>query len=241
MKEEAIRALEQFKQLHLAREVDGQADMVSESPEPTKENQMEQRDLGAVLASWEEGEKAKKQKGVNFNYPDHIVPLKQRMLSALNNGARSVETVAKYAKENEKLVGLQLNLMVSRGQIGKQIVPSSGNVKYYPPEIAKEMGILTAPQPINRKKKVKQEQKRSSSSAQSPLEGKDYVSFLEKRVTEWQAESRKQAHEILELRDEANKLRNALSKAMERHGVAEEVTKLRATVEYLESKLFGSK
>lgn len=265
MKAEAIRALELFKQQHLARPAveatDGQADMVSESPEQPNEGNLlndRQETFTEVQARWAEEAKAKKQKGVNFNYPDHIAPLKQRIMSALNNGARTVESVARYAKEGEKLINLQLNLMVSRGLIGKHIVPSSGNVKYYPAEIAKEMGILKPAQPINRKPKKAKEQKRSSSSlspkvdeAIEALKAKDlpskvanetqYIAFLEKRVTEWQAESRKQAHEILELRDEANKLRNALSKAMERHGVAEEVTKLRATVEYLESKLFGSK
>jgi urease gamma subunit len=259
MKAEAIRALEQFKQLHLAREVetsDGQADMASESPQPTEENQMEQRDLGAVLASWEEGEKAKKQKGVNFNYPDHIAPLKQRILSALNNGARSVESVARYAKEGEKLINLQLNLMVSRGLIGKHIVPSSGNVKYYPADIAKEMGILTAPQPINRKPKKAKEQKRSSSvqtteiqkainaHPQKPTATQEaqYIAFLEKRITEWQAEARKMAKQIMDLEQEVIKAktepRNVTGEVQE---VMKEVMELRGTVAYLESKLFGGK
>lgn len=262
MKAEAIRALEQFKQLHLAREVstDGQADMVSESPAPTQ---------GEVMAT-----EPTKQKGVNFNYPDHIAPLKQRIMSALNNGARSVEAVARYCKEEEKLINLQLNRWVSRGMIGKHITPSSGIVRYYPYEIAKEMGILTEPKPINywtKERKAKQDaKKRSSSSAkpvqqteiqkainahpvqQSPLEGKDYVSFLEKRIVEWQNECRKMAKEndkykeqivdleakLVQMHADAQKPRNVTGEVEE---VMKEVMELRATVSYLESKLFGRK
>ena len=65
--------------------------------------------------------------------------------------------------------------------------------------------------------------------------------FLEKRVVEWQTEARKQAHQISELQD-------ALAKAYETRNVTSEVTEvmkevmdLRATVAYLESKLFGGK
>lgn len=134
MKEEAIRALELFKQQHLAKPavevINEQDDMVSVSSQPTKENHMDQ---------------TTELKQKSFNYPDHIVPLKQRIMSALNNGARSVESVARYCKEDEKLINLQLNRWVSRGIIGKQITPSSGMVRYYPHEIAKEMGILTDP------------------------------------------------------------------------------------------------
>jgi hypothetical protein len=271
MKEEAIRALEQFKQMHLAREVetiDGQADMVSESPEPTKENEMAiQRNIDIASLRLPNPPEPIRKKGVNFNYPDHVAPLKQRILSALNNGARSVESVARYAKEGEKLINLQLNLMVSRGLIGKHIVPSSGNVKYYPADVAKEMGILTAPQPINRKGKKAKGQKRSSSSAQtteiqkainahpvqqSPLEGKDYVSFLEKRITEWQNECRKMAKEadkyktqiadleakLVQMHTDAQKPRNVTGEVQE---VMKEVMDLRATIVYLESKLFGRK
>jgi len=253
MKEQAIRALEQFKQMHLAREVpdltNGQADMVSESPEQlTKESEMYPA-LTETMNKWEEGEQPKK----SFNYPDHIKPLSERMLTALKNGARTVDTVAKYCKEGEKLVRLQLNLMVSRGMIGKHITPSSGIVRYYPYDIAKEMGILTAPQPINRKKKVKQEQKRSSSVQRTiepnPIPNKPtatqestYIAFLEQRITEWQAEARKMAKQISELEAEVIKAktepRNVTGEVQE---VMKEVMELRATVSYLESKLFGRK
>lgn len=233
MKAEAIRALEQFRQMHLAS--NGQADTVSESPELLKVNP---------------SRVPKK-----INYPDHVKPLKERIMSALKGGCRTPESVATYCKEEVKLVTLQLGRWVSRGLIGKHTNPESGITRYYPHDIAKERGFLIEPQPIVRKKKnpfiaenrsspfVQPKSLEKAKEALAPIRAKEdhYVLFLEKRIAEWQAESRKQAHEINHLQDEVNKLRHALSKAMERHGVAEEVTQLRATVAYLESKLFGSK
>ena len=249
MKEEAIRALELFKQQHLARPAvevqNGQADMVSESPEqqPIKENQMEQRNI-------ELREEPKK----NINYPDHIVPLKQRIMSALNNGARSVESVARYCKEEEKLINLQLNRWVSRGIIGKHITPSSGIVRYYPYEVAKEMGILTEPKKINyytkeRRRAEAEAKKRSSSSAKpvqppAPIRAKEeqYILFLEKRIVEWQTEARKMAKQIADLEKEVIEARNAPRNVTgEVQEVMQEVMELRATIVYLESKLFGRK
>jgi hypothetical protein len=251
MKAEAIRALELFKQQHLAREVQTeQADMVSESSQPTEENQVDTFTTES------------KQK--SFNYPDHIKPLSERMLSALNNGARTVDTVAKYCKEGEKLVRLQLNLMVSRGKIGKQTTPASGITRYYPADIASQMGILTAPQPINRKPKKLKTEKRSSLPTHKPqptqaeafvLRGETvgitdksqakeakYIEFLEKRITEWQAEARKMAKQISDLEAEVIKAktepRNVTGEVQE---VMKEVMELRGTVAYLESKLFGRK
>jgi hypothetical protein len=68
-----------------------------------------------------------------------------------------------------------------------------------------------------------------------------YIVFLENRMSEWQAECRKQAHRISELENalfKANQTRNVTSEVTE---VMEEVKSLRATVAYLESKLFGGK
>lgn len=278
MKAEAIKALELFKQQHLAKPAveatDEQADIVSESSQtipPFKESIMREPrniDLSHLRYPAEVAHPPEpvKKKGVNFNYPDHIVPLKQRILSALNNGARSVESVARYAKEGEKLINLQLNLMVSRGLIGKHIVPSSGNVKYYPAEMAKEMGILKPAQPINRKGKKVKEQKRSSPSlspkvdeAIEALKAKDlpskvanetqYIAFLEKRITEWQTEARKMAKQIMDLEAQVIQARTDVVKAKteprnvtgEVQEVMKEVMDLRATIAYLESKLFGRK
>jgi hypothetical protein len=227
MKAEAINALQQFKEMHLAMEAKqqsgGQTDSVSESP----------------------AKPAKK-----INYPDHIKPLKERIMSALKGGCRTPESVATYCKEDEKLITMQLGRWVSRGLIGRHTNVVSGITRYYPHDIAKEKGFLTKPKPINRKgKKAKlKTENRSSSSDEpvqppAPIRAKEaqYILFLEKRIAEWQAESRKQAHEILELRDalaNARKTRDVTSEVTE---VMQEVTKLRATVEYLESKLFGSK
>lgn len=259
MKEEAIRALEMFKQQHLARPVEVPTkDIVSPShyvPQPIEET------MEPIVAKAEGKTKS-------INYPDHVAPLKQRMLSALNNGARSIESVARYAKEGEKLVGLQLNLMVSRGLIGKHIVPSSGNVKYYPADIAKQMGILKPAQPINRKgKKAKptpkfvkpkslekaDEARQLSLFNDAPkarhVQETAYIAFLEKRITEWQTEARRMAKQITELEDQVVQARADVVKAKteprnvtgEVQEVMVEVKELRATIAYLESKLFGRK
>ena len=273
MKAEAIRALELFKQQHLAKPAvevtNEQADMVSESSQtipPFKESTMrEQRniDIASLRLPLEVAHPPEpmKKKGVNFSYPDHIKPLKDRIMSALNNGARTVESVARYCKEEEKLINLQLNRWVSRGQIGKHIVPSSGNVKYYPYELAKEMGILIEPKPINywtKERKAKQEDKKRSSSAvarptQEPsvipdkptrVEAKEakYIQFLENRIVEWQTEARRMAKQITELEKEVIEARNAPRNVTgEVQEVMKEVMELRATIVYLESKLFGRK
>jgi hypothetical protein len=167
-------------------------------------------------------------------------------MSALSNGCRTPESVATYCgTEDIKLINLQLCRWVSRGLIGRHTNLASGITRFYPHDIAKEKGFLTAPKPINRKKgkKAKAIENRSSSdnasAKQKPSAGGDYVAFLEKRIVEWQTESRKQAHEILDLREklaEARKTRDVTSEVTE---VMQEVIKLRATVEYLESKLFG--
>lgn len=271
MKAEAIRALELFKQQHLAKPAvettNEQADMVSESSQtipPFKESIMREPrniDIASLRLPLEVAHPPEpmKKKGA---YPDHIKPLKDRIISALNNGARTVESVARYCKEEEKLINLQLNRWVSRGQIGKHIVPSSGNVKYYPYEIAKEMGILIDPKPINywtKERKAKQEtKKRSSSSAvarptQEPssipskptrVEAKEaqYIEFLEKRITEWQTEARRMAKQIADLEKEVIEARNAPRNVTgEVEEVMQEVRELRATIVYLESKLFGRK
>jgi hypothetical protein len=56
-----------------------------------------------------------------INYPAHIKPLKERIMSALANGCRTPDSVATYCGESLKLVTLQLGRWVSRGLIGKHI------------------------------------------------------------------------------------------------------------------------
>jgi hypothetical protein len=222
MKTEAIQALELFKQQHLARMPEqAEGDKVSEehSVQPKR----------------------------NINYPEHIKPLKERILSGLANGCRTPESVANYCGTKDiKLINLQLGRWVSRGIIGRHTNVVSGITRYYPHDIAKEKGFLTKPQPILRKKKAKPTQKREQTPRQMPLwnetpskKESDYVVFLEKRVSEWQAEARKQAHEIAKLQDELRNARKTRDVTSEVTEVMEEVTKLRATVAYLESKLFG--
>jgi peptidoglycan hydrolase CwlO-like protein len=69
-----------------------------------------------------------------------------------------------------------------------------------------------------------------------------YIAFLEKRITEWQSEARRMAKQITELEKEVIKAktepRNVTGEVEE---VMIEVRELRATIAYLESKLFGRK
>jgi hypothetical protein len=239
MKTEAIQALQQFKEMHLAMEAKQEADTVSQSHSVSKPKRA-------------------------INYPAHIKPLKERIMSALANGCRTPDSVATYCGESIKLVTLQLGRWVSRGLIGRHTNVVSGITRYYPHDIAKEKGFLTKPKPINRKKKfvmpkslkkadealaAKQmplwnETANDLATAQEILQHeavKKHCTFLENQVRGWQTESRKQAHEITKLQDaliNARKTRDVTSEVTE---VMQEVTKLRATVAYLESKLFGSK
>jgi hypothetical protein len=205
-----------------------------------------------------------------INYPEHIKPLKERIMSALANGCRTPESVANYCGTKDiKLINLQLGRWVSRGLIGRHTNVVSGITRFYPHDIAKEKGFLTAPKPINRKgKKAKVIENRSSpyqspapttqltqaeafvvrnEATKSRLAGKDYVAFLEKRIIEWQTECRRLASEAKKYASQISELEQEVIKAKteprnvtgEVAEVMEEVTKLRATVEYLESKLFG--
>jgi hypothetical protein len=192
-----------------------------------------------------------------INYPKHIKSLKDRILSALANGCRTPDSVATYCGEDIKLITMQLGRWVSRGLIGKHTNVVSGITRYYPHDIAKEKGFLTKPQPINRKgKKAKAIENRSSSSDKpvqplAPIRAKEeqYILFLEKRTIEWQAECRKLASEAKKYANQISELEQEVIKAKteprnvtgEVAEVMEEVTKLRATIAYLESKLFGSK
>jgi hypothetical protein len=242
MKTEAIQALQQFKEMHLAMEAKQEADTVSQSHSVSKPKRA-------------------------INYPNHIKPLKERIMSALANGCRTPDSVATYCGEDIKLVTMQLGRWVSRGIIGRNTNKGSGITRYYPADIAKEKGFLTKPQPINRKKKAKFVMPKSLKKADEALAArqmplwnetandlataeqlmqhealKKHCTFLENQVKGWQAEARKQAHEIKHLQVQLVKAktepRNVTGEVAE---VMEEVTKLRATVAYLESKLFGSK
>jgi len=204
MNQEAIQALQQFKQMHLA--TDGQTDSVSESP-------------------------AKPKRAIN--YPKHIKPLHDRIMSAVGNGCRTSQAITTYCGEDTvKVVNMHLGRMLSSDKLVRYTNPLSGITRYYTPDEAKAKGYKPDAQPKKAEKKP---------AKQSKAKGQDYITFLENRVTAWQAESRKQAHEITKLQDaliEARKTRDVTSEVTE---VMQEVIKLRATVEYLESKLFGSK
>jgi len=205
-----------------------------------------------------------------INYPEHVKPLKERIMSALANGCRTPESVANYCGTTDiKLINMQLGRWVSRGLIGRHTNVVSGITRYYPHDIAKEKGFLAKPKPIVRKKKALAEGKKRSRSLdiadealaarQMPLWGetsnnlvkaellmqhealKKHCTFLENQVKGWQAESRKQAHEIKHLQVQLTNARKTRDVTSEVTEVMQEVTQLRATIAYLESKLFGSK
>jgi len=198
-------------------------------------------------------------------------------MSALNNGARTGEAVATYCKEEVKLINMQLGRWVSRGMIGRKVSPT-GIIRYYPHDIAKEMGILEKPKKINyyTKERRAEDKKRSSQTTQKPVREREqptqaeafvlrsdvvglsdkstakegqYIEFLEKRITEWQTECRKMAKMITTLENQVVEAHGEIVKAKteprnvtgEVQEVMKEVMELRATVAYLESKLFGSK
>jgi hypothetical protein len=255
MNQEAIEKLRQFQ---IKNHLSGYN---LEQPE-------EQADIVSQSHSVQSGKVNPSRVPKKINYPDHVKPLKDRIMSALNNGARTPDAVANYCGEEIKLVTLQLGRWVSRGLIGRHTNPQSGITRYYPHDIAKEKGYLIEPQPINRKKgkKVKFVKPRSLDIADKALASrqldlfnetasnlataeqlmqhealKKHCTFLENQVRGWQAESRKQAHEIKHLQvqlKDAHKTRDVTSEVTE---VMQEVTQLRATIAYLESKLFGSK
>jgi hypothetical protein len=176
-----------------------------------------------------------------INYPKHIKPLHDRIMSAITGSKlRTSQAIATYCGEDDvKVVNMHLGRMISSGKLVRYTNPVSSIARYYTPDEAKAKGYKPDAQP----KKVSK--KRSSSVptqklAKTPKE-QDYVAFLEKRVSEWQMEARKQANEITKLRDALSRSfepRNVTGEVAE---VMEEVTKLRATVAYLESKLFGGK
>lgn len=222
MKREAIEALQLFKQMHLAQ------------PEP--------REIQPLEAPTDE---PKKRKGVNFNYPDHIKPLKDRMMTAIKNGNRTADSIANYCKADVKLVTLQLGRYVSRGMIGKKTNPQSGITRYYTHAEAQGMGILQQPAPINRKKKAQPHHQPPAVQAPPSVYTAE---FLEKRVVEWQKEARRLATENEELKVALGKAEMKLVEARQTRDVTSEVTEvmqevmqLRGTVAYLESKLFGGK
>jgi hypothetical protein len=259
MKNEAIEALRLFKEQ--LNQQPTQVDIESLRYPPREHREIKPIEVQEQPPS--------KQKGVNFNYPDHIKPLKDRIMSALSNGNRTAEAVANYCKEPDvKLVNLQLGRWVSRGLIGRQTNPQSGITRFYPFEEAKKRGILQKPAPINRKKakayttfdkpvkfvKPKSLEKWNAAKDTRQMDLFDNppslytAEFLEKRVVEWQKEARKLANENEDLKQKLSDAQMKLIEARQTRDVTSEVTEvmkevmdLRATVAYLESKLFGGK
>jgi hypothetical protein len=226
MNQQVIEALQQFKEKHLA--TDGQVDSVSESPSKTKRA---------------------------INYPKHIKPLQERIMSAVGNGCRTAQAITTYCgEERVKVVNMHLGRLLSAGKLVRYTNPASGITRYYTPDEAKAKGYKPDAQP------KKAEKNRSSSfvmpkslkiadeALAKKAQGVGNFDFLAKRVLEWQTEARKQAHEIEDLKAKLSEAQVQLIKVRQTRDVTSEVTevmqeviKLRATVEYLESKLFGGK
>jgi hypothetical protein len=178
-----------------------------------------------------------------INYPKHIKPLHDRIMSAITGSKlRTSQAITTYCgEERVKVVNMHLGRMMSAGKLVRYTNPASGITRYYTPEEATIKGYKPDAQPKKAEKRSSSVPATQKPAKQNKTQGQDYVAFLEKRVSEWQTESRKQAHEILELRDELAKARRTRDVTSEVTEVMQEVTKLRATVEYLESKLFGGK
>jgi hypothetical protein len=219
MNQQVIEALQQFKEKHLA--TDGQVDSVSESPSKTKRA---------------------------INYPKHIKPLQERIMSAVGNGCRTAQAITTYCgEERVKVVNMHLGRLLSAGKLVRYTNPASGFTRYYTPDEAKAKGYKPDAKP------KKAEKNRSSSfvmpkslkiadeALAKKAQGVGNFDFLAKRVLEWQMEARKQAHEIERLKSELAEARRTRDVTSEVTEVMQEVIKLRATVEYLESKLFGGK
>jgi hypothetical protein len=205
-----------------------------------------------------------------INYPAHIKPLQDRIMSAVGNGCRTSQAITTYCGEDAvKVVNMHLGRLLSAGKLVRYTNPASSITRYYTPDEAKAKGYKPDAQVKKGKKakgkKVKFVKPRASDIVneedprQMPLWGetasnlataeqlmqhealKKHCTFLENQVRGWQAESRKQAHEIEKLQKalvDARKTRDVTSEVTE---VMQEVTQLRATIAYLESKLFGSK
>ena len=207
-----------------------------------------------------------------INYPAHIKPLQDRIMSAVGNGCRTSQAITTYCGEDAvKVVNMHLGRLLSAGKLVRYTNPASSITRYYTPDEAKAKGYKPDAQ-VKKGKKAKAK-KRSSfimprsldiadealAARQMPLWNetasnlataeqlmqhealKKHCTFLENQVKGWQAESRKQAHEIKHLQVQlknAHKTRDVTSEVTE---VMQEVTQLRATIAYLESKLFGSK
>jgi hypothetical protein len=245
MKQEAINALQQFKEMHLAMEAKQEADIVSQSHSVSKPKRV-------------------------INYPKHVKPLQDRIMSAVGNGCRTAKAITTYCGEDAiKVVNMHLGRLLSAGKLVKY-TNSSGFTRYYTPDEAKAKGYKPDAQVKKGKKakgkKVKFVMPKSLKKADEALASrqldlfnetandlataeqlmqhealKKHCTFLENQVRGWQAESRKQAHEITRLKEELAEVRKTRDVTSEVTEVMQEVTQLRATIAYLESKLFGSK
>jgi hypothetical protein len=246
MNQEAIEALKQFKEMHLAMEAKQEMDIVSQSHSVSKPKRA-------------------------INYPKHVKPLHDRIMSAITGSKlRTAQAITTYCGEDTvKVVNMHLGRMMSAGKLVRYTNPASSITRYYTPDEAKAKGYKPDAQPIKKGKKAKGKKVKfvkprasdivNEAPRQMPLWNetasnlataeqlmqhealKKHCTFLENQVRGWQAESRKQAHEIKHLQVQLTNARKTRDVTSEVTEVMQEVTQLRATIAYLESKLFGSK
>lgn len=187
-----------------------------------------------------------------INYPAHIKPLEARVLAALDSGCRTAKTVHTYVGKDvpEKVVNMKLGQLVSRGKIGRKISTSTGYLKYYPYEIAKEKGCLQEPTPRKARRtnyelaeaKAKPVfAQKVEPKAPAPAESQEkYITFLEDRVRGWQTEARKLQNELdnTNLANDKRQVREVayeqLSKEVE--ALRKENQRLLILIEYYEGK-----
>jgi hypothetical protein len=186
------------------------------------------------------------------------------MSAVTGSGLRTPQAITTYCGEDTvKVVNMHLGRLMSAGKLVKYTNKDSGITRYYTPDEAKSKGYKPDAQVKKAKKvkgkKAKPTQKHEEAPRQMPLWNetasdlataevlmqhealKKHCTFLENQVRGWQAEARKQAHDIERLQSEVVKARKTREVTSEVAEVMQEVTQLRATIAYLESKLFGSK
>jgi hypothetical protein len=194
-----------------------------------------------------------------INYPKHIKPLQDRIMSAVTgSGLRTPQAIASYCGEDRvKVVNMHLGRLMASGKLVRYTNKDSGITRYYTPDEAKAKGYKPDVQPKKVEKRSSSVERQPRNSDLNPIQPpapirakeEQYILFLEKRILEWQTECRKLASEAKKYASQISELEQEVIKAKteprnvtgEVTEVMEEVTKLRATVEYLESKLFGSK
>lgn len=174
-----------------------------------------------------------------INYPAHVKPLEQRVLAALDSGCRTAKTINTYVGKDvpEKVVNMKLGQLVSRGKIGRKISASTGYLKYYPYELAKEKGCLQEPK-TRKARRTKYELREESYVFDPKKQKTEFVKPKSLEILKAPAPAESQKIEVrkfqheLAWREVANE---QLTKEVE--ALRKEVQRLTIIVEYYEGKV----